>query len=70
MARKIVGEGYMKITKGDGSYSRIHAWYISTMPTTFISPGEIVQRHRKLYKANTIYCDKEEQSGYVKYHGR
>eukprot|EP00957_Ditylum_brightwellii_P137614 10491252-Ditylum_brightwellii.AAC.1 len=70
MAHKVVGEGHMKIPKENGSYSRLHAWYTPTMMTTVLSPGEVFQRHRSLYKANTIYCDEEEQSGYVKYHGR
>eukprot|EP00957_Ditylum_brightwellii_P004753 361561-Ditylum_brightwellii.AAC.1 len=70
MAHKIVGKGHIKIPNNIGSYSRVHTWYTPTMLTTVLSPGEVVQRHRKLYKANTIYCDKEEQSGYVKFHDR
>eukprot|EP00957_Ditylum_brightwellii_P164928 12557640-Ditylum_brightwellii.AAC.1 len=70
MAHKVICEGDIKIPNGNGSYSRVHAWYTPTMPTTILSPGEVVQRNQKLYKANTIYCDKEEQSGHVKYHGR
>eukprot|EP00957_Ditylum_brightwellii_P108503 8275981-Ditylum_brightwellii.AAC.1 len=70
MAHKVVGERHMKIPTGDGSCSRVHAWYTPTMSTTILSPGEVVQRHWKLYKANTIYCDEEEQLGYVIYHDR
>eukprot|EP00957_Ditylum_brightwellii_P016912 1275571-Ditylum_brightwellii.AAC.1 len=70
MAHKVIGEGEMKIPNEDGTYSRVHAWYTPTIPTTVLSPGEVVQRHQKLYKANTIYCDEEDQLGYVKYHGR
>eukprot|EP00957_Ditylum_brightwellii_P182493 13901782-Ditylum_brightwellii.AAC.1 len=60
----------MKISNVDGSYSRVHAWYTPTIPTTIPSQGEVVQGHWKLYKASTIYCDEDGQSGYVKYHGR
>eukprot|EP00957_Ditylum_brightwellii_P126013 9607254-Ditylum_brightwellii.AAC.1 len=70
MAHKVFGEGDMKISNRDGTYSRVHAWYTPTMPTTALSPGEVIQRHQKLYKANTIYYDEEDQLGYVKYHGR
>eukprot|EP00957_Ditylum_brightwellii_P114009 8692848-Ditylum_brightwellii.AAC.1 len=70
MAHKVVGEGHMKIPNGDSSYSRVHAWYTPTMQTTVLSSGEVIKRHQKLYKANTIYCDAEEKLGYVKYHGR
>eukprot|EP00957_Ditylum_brightwellii_P071987 5471123-Ditylum_brightwellii.AAC.1 len=70
MAHKVIGEGKMKILNGNGTYSRVHTWYTSTMPTTVLSSGEVVQRHQKLYKANIIYCDEEDQSGYVMYHDR
>ena len=40
------------------------------MPTTVLSPGEVCQWHRKLYNANTICSDEEDQSRYVKYQGR
>eukprot|EP00957_Ditylum_brightwellii_P079571 6049975-Ditylum_brightwellii.AAC.1 len=65
MVHKVIGEGHIKIPNGDGSYSRVHVWYTPTMSTIILSLGEVVQRHQKLYKANTIYCDEEEQSGYV-----
>eukprot|EP00957_Ditylum_brightwellii_P010272 776600-Ditylum_brightwellii.AAC.1 len=32
--------------------------------------GEAAQQCRKPYKSNTIFCDEDEQSGYVKFHGR
>eukprot|EP00957_Ditylum_brightwellii_P098328 7492235-Ditylum_brightwellii.AAC.1 len=69
MAHNVIGEGDMKIPSGNGTYSRVHAWYTPTMPITVLFPGEAVQRYRKLYKANTIYYDEEDQSGYEKYHG-
>eukprot|EP00957_Ditylum_brightwellii_P096394 7340664-Ditylum_brightwellii.AAC.1 len=70
MAHKVIGERDMKIPNGDGTYSRVHAWYSPTMPMTVLSPGEVFQRHTKLYKANTVNCDEEDKLGYVKYHGR
>eukprot|EP00957_Ditylum_brightwellii_P202156 15328845-Ditylum_brightwellii.AAC.1 len=59
MAHNVVVEGHMQIPNSDGSYSRVHAWYTPTIPTTVLSPGEVIQRHWKLYKANTIYCDEK-----------
>eukprot|EP00957_Ditylum_brightwellii_P117273 8943843-Ditylum_brightwellii.AAC.1 len=70
MAHKVIGEGEMKIPNGGSTYSRVHDWYTPTMTTTVLSPGEVIQRHQKLYKANIIYCNEEDQTGYVKYHGR
>eukprot|EP00957_Ditylum_brightwellii_P050898 3860415-Ditylum_brightwellii.AAC.1 len=63
MAHKVVGEGYMKIPNGNGICSNTLMAH-PTMPITIISPEEVVQRHKKLYKSNTIYCDEDEQLGY------
>eukprot|EP00957_Ditylum_brightwellii_P088728 6756840-Ditylum_brightwellii.AAC.1 len=68
MVHKVIGEGYMKIPNIDGMYSEIHSWHRPTMPKTVISPGEVVNCHKKLYKSNTIYCDEDAQTGYVKFH--
>eukprot|EP00957_Ditylum_brightwellii_P033914 2569874-Ditylum_brightwellii.AAC.1 len=62
MAHKVIGEGYMKIPNSDGTYSEIHSWHTPNMPTTVISPGEVVHRHKKLYKSNTTYCDEDAQT--------
>eukprot|EP00957_Ditylum_brightwellii_P141229 10760262-Ditylum_brightwellii.AAC.1 len=70
MAHKVVGEGHTEIPNGDGTYSKVHVWHTPTMPTAVLSPGELVQRHRKLYKSNTIYCNEDEQTGYIKFHSR
>eukprot|EP00957_Ditylum_brightwellii_P073311 5572068-Ditylum_brightwellii.AAC.1 len=63
MAHKVIGKGDMKIPNGNGTYSRVHVWYTPNMPMTVLSPGEVVQRHSKLYMVNTIHCDEEDQSG-------
>eukprot|EP00957_Ditylum_brightwellii_P170931 13010118-Ditylum_brightwellii.AAC.1 len=60
MAHKVIGEGEIQIFNGDSTYSRVHDWYTQTMSTTVLSPGDVVQRQQKLYKANTIYCDEED----------
>eukprot|EP00957_Ditylum_brightwellii_P204113 15337755-Ditylum_brightwellii.AAC.1 len=70
MAHTAVGEGHMKISNYDGTYSKVHAWYATTMTTIVLSPGELVQRYRNLYKSNAIYYDEDEQTGYVKFHCR
>eukprot|EP00957_Ditylum_brightwellii_P086724 6598625-Ditylum_brightwellii.AAC.1 len=44
MAHKVIGEGYMKIPNGEGTYSDIHSWHTPTMPMTVISPGEVMYR--------------------------
>eukprot|EP00957_Ditylum_brightwellii_P025105 1900271-Ditylum_brightwellii.AAC.1 len=62
MAHKVIGEGGMKICNGNGTYSRVHAWYTLTVLRTVLSPGEAFQRHQKLYKANAIYWDEEDKS--------
>eukprot|EP00957_Ditylum_brightwellii_P030151 2281706-Ditylum_brightwellii.AAC.1 len=51
MAHKVIGEGDIKFPNGDSTCSRVYAWYTPTMPTTVLSTEEVVQRHRKLYKA-------------------
>eukprot|EP00957_Ditylum_brightwellii_P108407 8270088-Ditylum_brightwellii.AAC.1 len=70
MAYKVIDEGYMKIPNGDGTYSDIYYWHTPTMPMTVISLGEVVHCHKKLYKSNTIYCDEDAQTGYIKSHSR
>eukprot|EP00957_Ditylum_brightwellii_P178607 13604914-Ditylum_brightwellii.AAC.1 len=64
MAHKVIDEGYMKIPNADGTYSDIHSWHTPTMSMAIISPEEVVHRHKKLYKPNTIYCDEDAQTGY------
>eukprot|EP00957_Ditylum_brightwellii_P211231 15365923-Ditylum_brightwellii.AAC.1 len=70
VAHKVIGEGYMNIPNGDGTYSNVYSWHTPTMPTTVISPGEVEHHHKKLYKSNIIYCDEDAQTGYVKFHIR
>eukprot|EP00957_Ditylum_brightwellii_P206372 15348088-Ditylum_brightwellii.AAC.1 len=70
MTHKVIGEGHMKIPNGDDTYFKIHAWHTQTMLTTVLSLGEVVQQHRKLNKYNAIFCNKDEQSGCVNFHGR
>eukprot|EP00957_Ditylum_brightwellii_P025104 1900270-Ditylum_brightwellii.AAC.1 len=54
MTHKVIREGDMKIPNGDGTYSRVHAWYNPTMPTAVLSQ-EKVFRDTKSYIRKTLY---------------
>ena len=63
---KVIGEGYIRVPNSNGIYSNIHLWHTPSIPTTIISPAEIMQLHNSIYTSHTIHSNtKINQKGRV-----